>query len=66
MPKYIGEISRESKDGNVETVKFPFAASDWLIANDFVEAIAQNMPEAQSLKGDKYKYETTASEVDEK
>ena len=66
MPKYIGEISRESKDGEVEAVKFPFAASDWLIANDFVEAIAQNMPKTQSLKGDEYKYETTASEVDEK
>lgn len=66
MPKYIGEISRESKGGDVETIKFPFAASDWLIANDFVEAIAQNMPEIQSLKGGKYKYETTATEVDEK
>ena len=66
MAKFIGEISRESKDGEVEAVKFPFAASDWLIANDFVEAIAQDMPEIQSLNGDKYKYETTATEVDKK
>ncbi len=62
MPKYVGEISRESKGGDVETIKFPFAASDWLIANDFVEAIAQNMPS----DGDRYKYEITATEVDEK
>lgn len=64
MPKYIGEISREPStfSGETDTVKFPFVASSWMIANDFVEALAQNMPS----DGDRYKYETTVSEVDEK
>lgn len=64
MPKFIGEISREriAFPSETEIVKFPFAASSWMIANDFVEAIAQNMPS----DGDRYKYEITATEVDEK
>lgn len=63
MKKYMGEIRRNTEKMNEdEVVKFPFAANDYQMACEFVDAMTACMPSEECTSGLKYRYQTSAEE----